>query len=150
MLRLILFVLFAANAASAYAMTLAYNYEPINRSEFVSGLLAVGLRHVSATELETPEGYRLNLRSASQFQVLKAWLNHKAFNGTFCLDEQLYQIVTFDDPSERNMADREARILEDKFRATVAFERIGDLGLWVYRDLPVPPELAFGRPPCSP
>lgn len=150
MLRLVLTALFVACVAPAFAMSLAANYEPIGRSEFVSGLLAVGLRQVSATELETPEGYRLDLGSAYDFRVLRAWLAHGAFNGTFCSEKQAYHVTTLHDPDEATMSRTRYLILQNKFTLTVAFERIGNLVLQVSRDLPPVPERVVGPQPCTP
>lgn len=116
-------------------MTLTIPYETVSRAEFVAGLVAVGLRQISETELETPAGYRLNLGSASDFSVVRTWPNHNAFNGRFCADQQAYDIITFDDPSDTTIARYSSLAVKSDFQTTLALERIDDIGMQIARDV---------------
>lgn len=138
-MRLLAALLFAISTTShAQAMSLAANYVPITRSEFVAGLVAVGMKEVSKTELVTPAGYRLNLNSGADFRVSRASLENKAFNGYFESEHRTYHISTFDDPDGSALPRLKSWMAELRFEITLTLEPIGGHILWISRDLEPP------------
>lgn len=82
MLRWSLIAIFAVLSATAHATTLGPLCRPVDRSEFVSQLLTVGLEQTAPTKFITKAGVVVTISSAAEFCFYAPLSDHTRFSGS--------------------------------------------------------------------